>query len=451
MKTLRALAEDLQVGSTSSVELVEAALAAIDHPQGEGSRVFLRVDHTSTRWAARQADRARRSGRARSPFLGIPISIKDLFDIKGQVTRAGSKLLADSAPAAADAMAVQRLRNAGFVIVGRTNMTEFAYSGLGLNPHYGTPLNPYDRERGRIPGGSSSGAAVSVTDGMAAAAIGTDTGGSCRIPAAMCGLVGYKPTASRVPLDGVLPLSPSLDSVGPLARSVDCCAVLHATMSGATAAAPVRREPRALKLGVLRNVVFDDLDPIVAAVFDRALRLFSERRVSVVDVDFPPLNDLAELNAKGGLAAAEAYAWHRRHLQDRGHLYDPRVRARILKGAEQSAADYIDVVLARRSMVAKAKAAMHGFDGLIYPTVPIIAPLLATLDADAEYARINALALRNPSVANFLNTCAISIPIHQGDEAPVGLNILGHAGRDEELLSVAASLEALLQTARETP
>ena len=446
MKTLRALADELQAGSTSSVELVEAALVAIDHPQGEGSRVFLRVDHTGTRWAARQADRARRSGHARSPFLGIPISIKDLFDIKGQVTRAGSKLLAGSPPAAASALAVQRLQNAGFVIVGRTNMTEFAYSGLGLNPHYGTPLNPYDRKRGRIPGGSSSGAAVSVTDGMAAAAIGTDTGGSCRIPAAMCGLVGYKPTASRVPLDGVLPLSPSLDSVGPLARSVDCCAVLHATMSGATATASVRRELRALKLGVLRNVVLEDLEPTVSAAFDRALRLFSEQRVAIVEVDFPPLNELAELNAKGGLAAAEAYAWHRRHLQDHGDLYDPRVRARILRGAEQSAADYIDVVLARQAMAAKAKTAMDGFDGLIYPTVPMIAPLLATLDADSEYARLNALALRNPSVANFLNTCAISIPIHQGDEAPVGLNIVGHAGRDEELLAVAASLEALLRT-----
>ena len=444
MKTLRALAEALAAGQISSTELVEAALAAIDDPHGEGKRAFLLVDRAGAKWAAEQADKARRAGRPQSPFHGIPISVKDMFDIKGQATRAGAKLLAESPPATADALAVRRLRNAGFVIVGRTNMTEFAYSGLGLNPHYGTPLNPYDRNRGRIPGGSSSGAAVSVTDGMAAAAIGTDTGGSCRIPAAMCGLVGYKPTAARVPLDGVLPLSPSLDSVGPLAWSVDCCVALHALMSGTGMQPLSRRDPRGLKLGLLHNLVLDDLDATVAASFDRARRLLSERGLTIVDVNFPPLNDLPNLNAKGGLAAAEAYAWHRRYLRDRGHLYDPRVRTRILKGAEQSAADYIDLVRARRALIAEAKEAMNGLDGLIHPAVPMIAPPLAALDDDNEYARINALALRNPSVANFLDTCAISIPIQRTGEAPVGLNIVGHAKRDEELLAVAASLEALL-------
>ena len=426
-----------------SVELVEAALAAIDDPQGEGERAFVFVDRQGARRAAEQADRLRRSGQAPSPFCGIPISVKDLFDIEGQVTRAGSKLLAGSPPAAADATAVRRLREAGFVLIGRTNMTEFAYSGLGLNPHYGTPLNPYERKAERIPGGSSSGAAVSVTDGMAAAAVGTDTGGSCRIPAAMCGLVGHKPTASRIPRDGVLPLSDSLDSVGSLAASVPCCAILDRIMSGAGAEgpAPPALGLRGLALGVPQHLVLNDLDAPVAAAFERALRRLRALGAKVVEVGFKALDDLPGINAKGGFAAAEAFAWHRRHLQDQADQYDPRVSARILKGAEQSAADYIDLRRARQAMIRQAQDLMAGLAALVYPTAPMIAPKLSALADDGEYARLNLLALRNPSVANFLDACAISIPIHLGDEPPVGLNVLGRPGGDQALFALAAALE----------
>ena len=187
-------------------------------------------------------DRLRKANAAPSPYAGIPVSIKDLFDIKGQVTRAGSRALEDSAPAEADAPVVARLRRAGFIVIGRTNMTEFAYSGIGINPHYGTPKSAWNRSVGHVPGGSSSGAAVSIADQMAYGALGTDTGGSCRIPAAYNGIVGYKPTQRRVPLDGGVPLSSSLDSFGPLARSVACCAVLDAVLAdeadAAVAAAP---------------------------------------------------------------------------------------------------------------------------------------------------------------------------------------------------------------------
>lgn len=443
MQSLLTLAEKLEAGETFSVELVEAALAAIADPHGEGGRAFVCVDAQGARRDAEQADRLRRSGQAPSRFCGIPISVKDLFDVKGQVTRAGSKLLDGNPPAAADATAVRRLREAGFVLVGRTNMTEFAYSGLGLNPHYGTPLNAYDRSAKRIPGGSSSGAAVSVTDGMAAAAIGTDTGGSCRIPAALCGLVGYKPTASRIPRDGVLPLSDSLDSVGPLAASVLCCAVLDRIMSGAGAkeAPQPALELRGLTLGVPRHFVLNDLDASVAAAFERALRRLRSLGVKVIDLDFKALDELPNINAKGGFAAAEAFAWHRNYLEEQPDLYDPRVRVRILKGAEQSAADYIELRCARQAMIQEAQGVMEGFAALVHPTVPMIAPRLSELADDSDYARLNVLALRNPSVANFLDTCAISIPIHIGDEPPVGLNILGHPGRDEALLALAAGLE----------
>src|SRR5215469_2223473 len=219
-------------GGGKSRGLVEQCLARITDQSGVGGRVFLKVHAADALAAADFYDRARAHGAAPSPFAGIPVSIKDLFDIAGDVTTAGSVVLKDASPAETDAPAVARLRAAGFIPIGRTNMTEFAFSGLGINPHYGTPSNAYDRKAGRIPGGSSSGAAVSITDGMAFAALGTDTGGSCRIPAALCGIVGFKPTASRVPLAGTFPLSPSLDSIGPLAHSVDCCATLDAVLSG---------------------------------------------------------------------------------------------------------------------------------------------------------------------------------------------------------------------------
>ena len=442
-QTLTQLAHALHTGDTTSAELVEQALAAIDAPNGQGRQAFVYVDREAAQAQAQAADRRRARGDAPSPFCGIPISIKDLFDVRGQVTCAGSRVLRNHPAAKRDATVVARLRDAGFVPIGRTNMTEFAYSGLGLNPHYGTPLNSFDRPSGRIPGGSSSGAAVSVTDGMAAAAIGTDTGGSCRIPAAMCGIVGYKPTAASVPRAGVLPLSDSLDSVGPLARSVECCALLHRVMSGGAVSANIEpRELASLNLGIPQHYVLNDLDAEVAAAFERAVRCLRASGANVRDIPFAALERLPELNAKGGLAAAESFAWHRSLLAEHEASYDPRVSVRILKGAEQSAVDYIELLHARVDFIAEAQATMHGLDALIYPTAPRIAPLLAELDDDDEYAKANLLALRNPAVANFLDACAISLPIHEPGNAPVGLNVLCRHGNDEPLFSVAASLAA---------
>jgi aspartyl-tRNA(Asn)/glutamyl-tRNA(Gln) amidotransferase subunit A len=228
-------------GTTTSRALVEDSLARIADPAGEGARAFIKVHTDAARAMADAMDTLRRAGRAPSRYAGIPVGLKDLFDITGEPTPAGSRALADAPPATANAPVVQRMLAAGFVPVGRTNMTEFAFSGLGINPHYGTPLSPWDRGSARIPGGSSSGTAVAVADGMVAAGLGTDTGGSCRIPAAFCGVVGYKPTARRVPIDGVLPLAPSLDSVGPLAPSVACCAVIDAILAATRRHCPPSR------------------------------------------------------------------------------------------------------------------------------------------------------------------------------------------------------------------
>src|SRR5260370_40202533 len=231
MRSLSQIAARLDAGEPSRA-LIDQCIERIKDPAGEGDRVFLKVYGEAARTAADAFDQLRRRDATPSPYAGVPIAVKDLFDVAGDVTTAGSVALRQAPAATRDAPTIARMRAAGFVPIGRTNMTEFAFSGLGINPHYGTPRNPYDRKTGRIPGGSSSGSAVAVTDGMAMAALGSDTGGSCRIPAALCGLVGFKPTATRVPTDGTMPLSQTLDSIGPMAATVACCAVLDAVLAG---------------------------------------------------------------------------------------------------------------------------------------------------------------------------------------------------------------------------
>jgi aspartyl-tRNA(Asn)/glutamyl-tRNA(Gln) amidotransferase subunit A len=355
MPTLSSLAADLDVGRTTARALVDECLAKIADTDGEGARAFLHVDAEAAIEAAEAMDRLREVNAAPSPFAGIPISIKDLFDIKGQVTGAGSRALEDSAPATADAPVVARLPRAGFVVIGRTNMTEFAYSGIGINPHYGTPKGLWQRGTGHVPGGSSSGAAVSVVDGMAHGALGTDTGGSCRIPAAYNGIVGFKPTQRRVPLDGAVPLSPTLDSIGPLARTVNCCAVLDAVLANEQVAPLQPRPIRGMRLAVPNTVALDDLEDAVAKTFERALEKLAREGALIERIAVPEFLDVAPMSVKGGFAAAESYAWHRYLIVAKGDVYDPRVASRILRGESQSAADYIDLVNARKSLVARAR------------------------------------------------------------------------------------------------
>jgi aspartyl-tRNA(Asn)/glutamyl-tRNA(Gln) amidotransferase subunit A len=448
---LRSLAADLAAGRTTSRRLVEQCLARIAAPDGEGSRVFLKVDAERALALADHHDAERRNGRAVSPFAGIPISIKDLFDRKGEVTLAGSTLLRNAPPATEDATAVARLIAAGFVPIGRTNMTEFAFSGLGLNCHYGTPANPFDRATGRIPGGSSSGAAVSITDGMAFAALGTDTGGSCRIPAAMCGIVGFKPTARRVPLTGAFPLSPSLDSIGPLASSVECCAIVDAILAGESVEPLKARPLQGVRFAVPQSFVFGEIEPAVASAFQRAVSALSAQGADVVDLPLKPFLELPDINRKGGLAPPEAYAIHREWVAWQADAYDPRVLTRILRGKEQDAADYIQLRQARERFIARVTEELQGFDTMLMPTVPIVAPPIDSLGDDDAYTRTNMLALRNPSIVNFLDGCAISIPCHTPGEAPVGLMIAALGGRDRDLLAIAKSAEAVLDQALKRP
>jgi aspartyl-tRNA(Asn)/glutamyl-tRNA(Gln) amidotransferase subunit A len=442
--TLRQLATDLQEGRTSSSDLVEQCLGRIADPAGEGRTTFLKVHADAARVAASAIDARRKAGATLPPFAGIPVSVKDLFDVAGDITRAGSRVLDDAPPAQADCPAVARLRAAGFVIVGRTNMTEFAFSGLGVNPHYGTPRNPFERERGRIPGGSSSGAAVSVTDGMAFCGLGSDTGGSCRIPAAFTGLTGWKPTANRIPLDGVLPLSTSLDSVGCIAASVEDCRIVDATLADERLAESADVAPARIRLAVAQTLALDNMDMMVGRAFERALERLSRGGFAVADLPLTELADIPGINAKGGFAAAEAYAWHRHLLESHRNLYDPRVSVRILRGQEQSAADYAGLAKARADLIARVHARLQDIDALVLPTAPIVAPLLSELESDAEYGRINLLALRNPTLANMLDGCSISIPMHVPGEPPSGLMLIGRRGEDAKLFAIARAVERAL-------
>ncbi len=446
MKTIAEAAAALAAGHTTAAALTEAALARIADPAGEGSRAFMTVHADTARASAAAMDALRAAGRAPSPFAGIPISIKDLYDEAGVTTRSGSVVLKGAPPAKATAPSVQRLIRAGFVILGRTNMVEFAFSGLGVNPHYGTPRSPWDRATGRLPGGSSSGAGVAVADGMGFAGLGTDTGGSCRIPAALCGVVGWKPTARRVTIEGILPLSPSLDSAGPLARSVADCAIVDGFMAGEENPAPPKPVPlKGLRLGVPRGTFLTDgMDATVGAVFGRTLTRLSAAGAHVIEFDLPELAEIPVANAGGGFAASESWAWHHRLIAEKGDAYDPRVVSRIRRGAQMSAADYIELVEARARINAAAAARTAPFDAVVCPTVPLVPPRIADVAEDADYARINLLMLRNTSVGNFLDRCSISIPCHAEGEAPVGLMLTGEHMGDARLFQVAAAVEAAL-------
>jgi len=444
MRTIEQHAQALADGRTTSRALVEQCIARIADPNGEGARTFIKVHAEQARAMADAMDTLRRARREPGRYAGIPVSLKDLFDIAGEATPAGSRVLAGAPPATAHAPVVQRMLAAGFVPVGRTNMTEFAFSGLGINPHYGTPCAPWDRAAQRIPGGSSSGTAVSVADGMAVAGLGTDTGGSCRIPAAFCGIVGYKPTARRVPIAGVLPLAPSLDSVGPLAPSVACCALIDAMLAGETPVAPAPANLNGLRLAVPTNIVLDGMDAHVAGAFDRTLRTLSRAGARIEQKPFPALDEVAATNAKGGFAASEAYAWHRRLLTDAPSGYDQRIRVRIERGAGMTATDYLELVAARGRLIAAFDASTREFDALAMPTVPIVPPRIAELDEEREYNRINLHILRNTALGNFFDRCSISLPCHDANEPPVGFMLVGETLGDARLFSIAAAIEAAL-------
>jgi aspartyl-tRNA(Asn)/glutamyl-tRNA(Gln) amidotransferase subunit A len=396
--------------------------------------------------ALAQAD----SASSGAPLAGLSVSIKDLFDVAGEPTTAASAAMSAAPPAPADCPAVARLRAAGAAFIGRTNMSEFAFSGVGINPHHGTPANVATARLDatpRIPGGSTSGGAVSVAAGAAWAALGSDTGGSIRIPAALHGLVGFKNTARLVPTEGAIPLSTTLDTVCAITRSVRDAIVLHDVLAQRRVVR-ANKPLSALRLGVPTTLMLDALEPAVAAAFARTLGLLRDAGATIEEMALPTLAELAGLNAGGGFSAAESWAWHRRRLATQGERYDPRVAMRIRRGETMSAADYIELTWARRDWIARTEAAIAPFDALLSPTVPIVAPPIAPLVAsDDTFFATNAMLLRNPSAINFLDGCALSLPCHLDGEMPVGLMVWGAALRDDVVLDVSLAIEAAIEAA----
>jgi aspartyl-tRNA(Asn)/glutamyl-tRNA(Gln) amidotransferase subunit A len=420
----------------------ELALFRIAEPDGEGMRACLTVYSEAARAAADAADARAALGISLGPLDGAIVTIKDLFDVAGEPTRAGSKVLAEeAAPAKADAAIVRRLRAGGAIIVAKTNMAEFAYSGIGANPHFGTPGNP--RDRTRVPGGSSSGAGVAVADGIGEIAIGSDTGGSVRIPAGLCGLVGFKPSRQRVPTDGAFPLSTSLDSIGPIARTVIDCAKADAVMAGEDFAPIEPVSLAGLRLGVAQGLPLDRLDDTVAAAFAAAIKTLDGAGTRVSRETVSLFDDMLEVNAKGGIVPAEACAVHRDRIARRGADIDPNVRVRIERGCAITAADYIDMQRQRAQLIRAMDVRLAGLDALIMPTTSIVAPTITEVADQKVFAARNAALLRNTSIGNFFDLCGISLPL-PGTPLPVGLMLLARNGNDHRLLEIAAAVEKVL-------
>jgi aspartyl-tRNA(Asn)/glutamyl-tRNA(Gln) amidotransferase subunit A len=442
MNTLRSLRARLDAGQITREHLVAQALEGARDPRA--AHTFTRLyDHAALE-SARHADAMARAGVSLPILAGLPVSIKDLYDVAGETTTAGAALREGAPPALADAPAVARLRGAGAAIVGKTQMTEFAFSGIGINPHQGTPANPADPITPRVPGGSSSGAAVSVALGLCVAGLGSDTGGSLRIPAALCGLVGFKNTQSRVPLAGAFPLSHTLDTVGAITGCVEDALVVDGVLAGA----PLAVEPRPLqgmRLALPQTLVLDGLDATVAAAYARALSQLSAAGAHLVEVPLAELAEVSQINAPGGFSAVEAWAVHREDMRTRRERFDPRVAARIALGEAVSAADYIRMQQRRRDWIARTTRALQGFDAFVCPTVPSVAAPIADLQAsDAAFFEANGRMLRNTFPVNFLDGCAFSLPCHGPDELPVGLMLAAPGGHDARLAAVALAVEQAL-------
>ena len=443
--SLMARIAQLQHGETSSEQLVHEALQNAQAAAAE--HVFTHLFTDAALEQARLADAQRRalaSGSQLGAMHGLPITIKDNFDVLGHTTMAGTVVCEGEAVATQDAPSVARLRQAGAVFLGKTNMSEFAFSGVGINPHYGTPRNPSDAAVARAPGGSSAGAAVSVALGLAVAGLGSDTGGSIRIPAALCGLVGFKGSQSRIPLQGVMELSRSLDTAGAITRTVPDILWIEGVMSQQ----PLRASTahlRGMRFAVPQTLVLDELEPAVAQAFERALSRISAAGAELVDIPFTELADIGPRSLPGGFSPVEGYAAHHARIARAPNRIDHRVAARMALGQGVSALDYIGLIDRRRAWIAQAQAVLQGFDAMLCPTVPLVAPELAPLLAsDDAFFKANRLLLRNPSMINYMDGCSFSLPCHQEGDLPVGLMVSSVNGQDAHLASIALALEPLI-------
>lgn len=438
------LARQLQAGAIDAVDLAEAALAAIG--SCEDQAIFIDVLADRARREAKAARRRLKAGRPASALDGIPIAWKDLFDIAGRATTAGSAVLKNAGPALADADFVANGAAAGLVTLGTTNMTEFAYSGLGLNPYYGTPRNAHGKDAPRIPGGSSSGAAVAAARRLAPISIGTDTGGSIRIPAALNGVVGYKSSTGHYPMRGVFPLSQTLDSLGPFAQTVEDCVLADAVLRGAVLPEAKRAQPKTLRILVPEEAVVSKCDAAVRDNFEASLERMAKAGVIIERLSFLPLSQIEFRKHYGAIVSSEAFCVHRARLagEDRSKM-DQRVAQRMRLAEALLAVDLVDVLVLRQKLIAMSDALL-GEALIAYPTVQMTAPEIAPLEtAEDAYLAANARVLNNTMLGNFLNWCGVALPNGTDSQGlPTSILISARHGRDTHLLSAALALENLV-------
>lgn len=429
---------------TRPTDRLEAALASIEARGSQGRLAFTEVFTESAKREAFAADRRVASGMTKSALDGRIVSVKALFDVAGSVTHAGSERLRHLAPAARDADVVERLRAAGAIIIGKTQMTEFAFSALGTNPHDGMPANP--RDPSRVPGGSSSGAVVSVIEGMADIAIGSDTGGSIRIPSALSGAVGFKPTGGRVPTTGAFSLSSTLDTVGPIARNVADCAAADQILAGETGAAPFKAAaPGSFRLIIGRGRFFTRCEGKVIEAFERAVAACRAAGIAVEEGSLDPvLEHTDRVDKLGTFPSIEVGATLSQLGVSSLDGIDPLTRARIEANRNVSAVDYVLMARHRQAAIEAFGRLLGDNEVIIVPTTPIVAPLRSTVEEAADFHEANGLVLRNPRVANLLDCPSMSIPI-PGPGLPVGLMLLGQRNSDRRLLSAAARIELVLR------
>ena len=449
MPGLRELSAALRGGQTTASKLVEQALELAHLSKS----VFIAINPGLVSLAY-SIDRARKRSQTLPPLAGIPIALKDLFNVRNERTLAGSVVRKHYAqPESADAEVVAPLRAAGLLFFGRTNMSEFAFSGMGKNPHYGTPLSIWDRETGRLPGGSSSGSAVAVAEGIVAATLGSDTAGSCRIPAAFNGIVGVKPSYGRMSLTGIYPLSPTLDAPGPLAIDVDSCFILDQLMCGSIKPDEdlprlVPTDPAQLKLVIPQARVMTDLDDDVRFAFERSVEILEAAGASIEQAPLPALDHCHDFFTESPVVVYEVLQHHREMLTQHFDEYDPFVSQRILAGADISAEEQQRRYGERQQIVDEFNLQFDALqaDALLYPTVPCLPPAIAETEDEDNARHINLRCLRNTATVNYFDGCAISLPCHQPGEAPVGLMLSSRNGDDGNLYQICAAIEAAIKT-----
>ena len=447
----------------SPVELTDLYLERIEQ-YDSALNAYIAPTAERARAQARAAEAQITAGAYLGPLHGIPLAFKDLVDVAGLPTTGGSILLGEQ-PAGADATVAARLFAAGAVLLGKTHMVEFAFGGAGVNHHFGTPVNPWDPQKHRLPGGSSSGSGVAVAAGLAPAALGSDTGGSVRIPSSFCGLVGLKPTFGQLSNNGVLPLDPTLDSIGPLCHTAEDCALLYQAMLGPDPAAPethgqacrsimeeLEGEVAGLRLCFPREYFWVDVDAEVEAAVRASAQVFAGLNVNVDEISLEVLDDLVIWRGGANTTAVEAYRYHRENLEEHFDRFDPIVSERMLDGREILAIDYLQQLMDRTALRRKALAALENVDFLITPTTPFAAPVLEEIDREGVYFPVNGLCLRNTIAVNLLDLCAVSLPCGFTREGlPIGLQLIGRPHDEARLLRLARAFEQATDFHRQTP